>query len=475
MARPRLGMGYALGNLSRNLLAGLRLALFMRVDRLRFRFDVAQILLLFLVSAIIDVVGDYLRAAPPREFMIDGAGSELYSAALLLLGTAIIAVLCRQRQLTMSIPVLVLASLPIVQLLHYVPSWVHVGADMLEALLIFEYVIVTWIVFVLIRCVAVAFSPPPSYLWLRAILGGLLLAMPIWFGNFLFANQPWWRGASEEQHPAGDELNAGSEAVLAAQSYILENALDKIADERGGETDLYFVAFAPHGRADAYRADAEAAQHVMDTRWGTDGRSIVLVNNPKTLISAPFATVTNLRETLNEVGGAIDREDDVVMIYLASPTARNNQIAAEQPPLGLVALGPAGLKQLLDDAGIKWRIIVVAACYSGGFVEPLANEHTLVITSSKVDAPSFGCDGRTPPTLFGDAFFQQGLNKAGTLESAFEIAKARVSEREAAAGYTPASDPQWRLGEQMAQKLKHLRKRGGSGSTVTRANQTSTG
>ena len=59
-------MGYALGNLSRNLIAGLRLALFMSVDRLRFRFDVAQVLLLFLLSAIIDVAGDYLRAAPPR-------------------------------------------------------------------------------------------------------------------------------------------------------------------------------------------------------------------------------------------------------------------------------------------------------------------------------------------------------------------------------------------------------------------------
>ncbi len=60
----------------------------------------------------------------------------------------------------------------------------------------------------------------------------------------------------------------------------------------------------------------------MDTRWGTDGRSIVLVNNPQDAHPAPFATVTNLRETLNEIGGAIDREDDVVMIYLASPTAR---------------------------------------------------------------------------------------------------------------------------------------------------------
>ena len=90
-------MGYALGSLARNLLSGLRLALFMPVDRLRFRFDVAQVLLLFLVSAIIDIVGDYLHAVPPREFAIEGAASELYSGALLLLSSAIIAVACRQR------------------------------------------------------------------------------------------------------------------------------------------------------------------------------------------------------------------------------------------------------------------------------------------------------------------------------------------------------------------------------------------
>lgn len=467
-------MKYAIGNLSRNLIAGLRLALFMRVDRLRFRFDVAQVLLLFLLSALIDVVGDYVRAVPPRVFVIEGAGSELYYGALLLLGAAIIAVLCRQRHLAMSITLVVLSSLPIMQMVRYVPSWLGLVADMAEVVWVFENVVQGWFVFVLMRCVAVAFSPPPSYLWLRAILGGLLLAMPIRFGDLIYPSQPWWRGATDEQAPAGNQINAGSEAVLAAQSYILDNALDKLADERSGDTDLYFVAFAPHGRLDAYRADAEAAQHVMDSKWGTEGRSIVLVNNPKTLISAPFATVTNLRETLNEIGGAIDPEDDVVMIYLASPTARNNQIAAEQPPLALVELGPAGLKQLLDDAGIKWRIIVVSACYSGGFVGALADDNTLVITSSKSDTPSFGCDGRTPPTLFGDAFFQQGLNKSGTFESAFDIAKARVRERESAAGYAP-SEPQWKLGEQMAKKLKNLRKRGGSGATVMRAVEVSTG
>lgn len=463
-------MGYALGNLSRNLIAGLRLALFMRVDRLRFRFDVAQLMLLFLASAIIDIVGDYMRAIPPREFAIEGLGSEIYSGGLLMLASAIVALLCRQRHLAMSIPLVVLASLPIVQLLHYVPSWLTLGPDMAEPMLAFEYAIVTWIVLVLVRSVAVAFTPPPSFLWLRAILGGLLVATPIWFGNAIFANQPWFRGAGiGEERAVTSEFNAGSEAVLAAQQYILDNALDRIADERAGETDLYFVGFAPHGRSDAYRADAEGAQHVMDTRWGSDGRSIVLVNNPNTLITAPFATVTNLRETLNEIGGAIDPEDDVVMLYVTSPTARNNHIAAEQPPLGLVELGPAGLKQLLDDAGIKWRIVVVSACYSGGFAETLADDYTLVITSSKADAPGFGCNGRTPPTLFGDALFQQGLGKVNTFEAAFEIAKAKVAEREREAGYAPASEPQWSLGEEMAKKLKSLRKRGGSGATVLRA------
>jgi hypothetical protein len=47
----------------------------------------------------------------------------------------------------------------------------------------------------------------------------------------------------------------------------------------------------------------------MDERWGTAGRSLLLINSPQTLLTTPFATVTNLRETLNEmIGSAIDVE-----------------------------------------------------------------------------------------------------------------------------------------------------------------------
>lgn len=455
-------MAHALADLLRNLVAGLRLACFLRVDRLAFRVDLAQLVLLFLLSAAIDVVGDYLRASAPRVFAPEGAGSELYSGAVLLLMSALVALFNRQRHMALSLPVVVLASLPLVQALHYVPSWLPPDAVALEHRAVFEYLILTWIVLVLVRCVAVAFSPPPSFLWLRAIVGGLLLSAPIWLGDALFTNVPWWRDGGDPTTPPS-EFNAGAEAVLAAQTVVLDHALEKLADERPGETDLYFVGFAPWGRSDVYRERLEEARQVMDTRWGTEGRSVLLMNNPRTLITLPFATVTNLRETLNEIGGIIDPENDVVMIYLASPTARDGRLAAEQPPLTLVELGPAGLKQLLADAGIKWRIVVVSACYSGSFVAPLADEYTLVVTDAAAGRAGLGCDGRTPPTLFGDAFFQQGLGKGHSFEAAFDLAKQRVSEREREAGYAP-SEPQWSMGSEMAAKIKSVRRPGAGGA-----------
>jgi len=461
-------MAYALANLLRNLGAGFRLASFIRVDRLAFRVDLVQLLLLFLLSAGIDVIGDWFRAAPPREFSLLGAGPELYAAGLLLLTAALIALLNRQPHVALALPVIALSSLPVVQALHYMPSFVAPGTPVSGAVLLFEYAIVTWIVLILVRCVAVTFAPMPSFGWLRAIGGGLLLAAPIWFGDTLVASESWWRAQSEAA-PATADMSAGSEAVLAAQAFLLNHVLDNLEDERPGQTDLYFVSFAPNGRDEAYRADAEAAQHVMDSRWGTEGRSVLLVNSPQTLITTPFATVTNLRETLNEIGSIIDAEDDVVMVYLASRGTTNHQLAADLPPLSLVELAPAGLKQLLDDAGIKWRIIVVSACYSGGFVAPLQDDYTLIVTDAGTDNESFGCGARTPATFFGDAFFEQGLAKSGTFEGAFASAKARVAEREKEAAYAPASDPQLFMGAEMAEKLKALRKRGTGGATVQNA------
>jgi len=292
---------------------------------------------------------------------------------------------------------------------------------------------------ILVRSVAVAFAPPPPRVWLLAICGGLLLAGPIWFSSIFSPNDPWWR-APGAPTAAPEGMSAGSEAVLATQGMLLDHALSGLEDERPGSSDLYFVGFAPYGGNDAFRSSAEAAQKVMDERWGTAGRSLLLINSPRTLLTTPFATVTNLRETLNEIGSAIDVEDDVVMLYLASPGARGPRLRAELPPLSLVELTPPGLRQLLDDAEIKWRIIVVSACYSGGFIEPLQDEHTLIITASRADKLSPGCGKAVESAYFGEAFFQKGMAGAGTVAAAFDAAKLRVGERERDEKISPPSE-----------------------------------
>src|SRR5205814_5868347 len=126
-----------------------------------------------------------------------------------------------------------------------------------------------------------------------------------------------------------------------------------------------------------------------------------LVNNPRTLLELPAATVTNLRETLNEIGDTIDVEQDVVMVYLASHGSRAHVLDVALPPLELAPLSAPVLRGLLDASGIKWRIVVVSACYSGGFIDALKDDNTLVLTASQADRASFGCGNASDSTFFG--------------------------------------------------------------------------
>ena len=462
-------MGSLFRHLGRNLWSGARLVFGQPVTRLDFRIDVPQLLLLFLVSALLDILVEGLQQEHYALFTYTGLVGEGFYGAVLMLFAALLALAFRQPDYALVLPVVVLSGEWPLQAVRAGVS-LAVGDDvaLFGTAIRAEQVLLAWTLFWLWRSAAVSLAPRRPYYWLRSLAAGAILATPLWFGAYLFPDALWWEEpeaalARDDRYPS-----PAAEEVLVKQPELLYDALNDLEEERPGVTDLYFVGFASYAGEDVFRKDMDVAQQLFDERFDTDGRSIVLVNNPATVLEQPLATASNLRASLSVIGDTIDPEQDVVMVYLTSHGNRDHSLAVQFPPLELDPVTPDSLKQMLDDAGIKWRIIVVSACYSGGFVEPLADEYTLVITSSGVDAPGFGCDGRAPPTLFGDAFFQQGLGKSGSFEAAFEVAKARVAERESAAGYAPPSDPQWRMGEEMAEKLKSLRKRGGGGATVSR-------
>jgi Peptidase C13 family len=102
-------------------------------------------------------------------------------------------------------------------------------------------------------------------------------------------------------------------------------------------------------------------------------------------------------------------------------------------------------------------VVVISACYSGGFIEPLRNENTLVISASAPDKNSFGCSNEAEWTYFGKAFFDEALRKTHSFVEALEIAKPLIATREKEQGHTP-SDPQMALGEEIKPKLVKLQR-----------------
>ena len=97
-------------------------------------------------------------------------------------------------------------------------------------------------------------------------------------------------------------------------------------------------------------------------------------------------------------------------------------------------------------------MILVSACYAGGFIEPLRDAQTIVITAAAADRTSFGCSSDSDLTYFGEAFYRDALPEAGSLRDAFEKAKSAIAARESAEGETP-SNPQASFGAEIEERL----------------------
>jgi hypothetical protein len=116
------------------------------------------------------------------------------------------------------------------------------------------------------------------------------------------------------------------------------------------------------------------------------------------------------------------------------------------------------IKRMLDEAGIKWRVIAISACYSGGFIEPLKDDNTLIVTAADSDHSSFGCSNDSDFTYFGKAYFDHALRGTWSFVEAFEQARREIEGREKAEALTP-SNPQMYAGKQIQRKLESLRNR----------------
>ncbi|MFP3489850.1 C13 family peptidase, partial [Staphylococcus sp. SIMBA_130] len=83
-------------------------------------------------------------------------------------------------------------------------------------------------------------------------------------------------------------------------------------------------------------------------------------------------------------------DEDVLFLTLSSH-GNEDIVQLENSPLAMDNLDATWLRETLDASGIRWRVIVISACYSGSFIDELASPTTVVITASATNKASFGC------------------------------------------------------------------------------------
>jgi len=435
-------MTFHLAALYRNVVAGTRLAFFMPVRAFDYRVSPLNYTLLVAFNFAMWVACAAIRTGAAGEFDTSALPIYLASIPLVLVTALIVAHAYREPQRLLLVATALTASDSAFELVALaVPPLAEVtGFGQAAAI-----AILLWLWAVSVRAIVVsAGSQRP-----QALKGALVVTAMIAVGYFAFPRTDVWVDPPQEQQ--ADALT--DEHIFHLQGQLIERALNNLAPGRPGVRELYFVGFAPDASQDVFLSEMRFVRKLFDERFGTSTRSIALVSSQDALEEFPIASVTNLGRALSRVGERMNPDEDTLFLFLTAHGYRDHRLSAVQPPLALAPLTPTALGRMLQDAGIKWRVIVVSACYSGGFIEPLRDDNSIVITASSPDRTSFGCEPGRDFTYFGEAYFRDALARTRSFVEAFELAKSSVAKQEAAERLE-ASLPQMWVGPAIAAHLK---------------------
>ncbi|GAB1614932.1 MORN repeat family protein [Pseudomonas sp. NGC7] len=263
-----------------------------------------------------------------------------------------------------------------------------------------------------------------------------------------------WVNGVRVRDEKGTLLPDPLDLALLNQGRLLEDALARVPPTAPA-IQLYSLVVAGDGQQSVFLREADYVSNMLKVRFGARGQ-VTLVNHRDHMASRPMATRENLiraAHTLAERSGP----EDLVFIYLTSHGSHDHQLVLDQPRLQLADLSADELASALAPLKERDKVIVISACYSGGYIAPLKDDRTVIMTAARADRVSFGCSEEADFTYFGDALFAEALNQTDDLKQAFELARASVAERERKEGFE-ASEPQLWAPPAVLAHWQHLRR-----------------
>jgi hypothetical protein len=278
-------------------------------------------------------------------------------------------------------------------------------------------------------------------------------------------NAPWptlFTGSTVADASASLDLGPDLERGRGARAELAEHrrltaALATLAPQRKGVVDAYILVVGLDSDG-VFGREAREAGRVLARRYDGAGRTLVLAGSDgRATGTLPMGSLHSLSLALARIAELMDRRQDVLVLYTTghgSPAG----LAYHDGDEGFGLLTPARLAALLDELGIRNRLLILSACYSGVFVPVVWSDSTALVTAASSDRTSFGCAADNDWTFFGDAMINRALRKPQPLAAASAEAVRLIGEWEAGKGYQP-SYPQVSLGAGIDAWLKPLEAR----------------
>jgi hypothetical protein len=269
-------------------------------------------------------------------------------------------------------------------------------------------------------------------------------------------NANWWETVYAAHRAEGKPRSQGAAQVTQvekSQPRLLQEQFAQLTPSRKGETEIFTLAVAGWADQDVFVKELDGALEALGSVLPIKGRTVRLINRRDTVTTIPLANFPNFKAAVHAIGNVMDKDNDVFVLVMTSHGEQTG--FALQLPGGVAELTPQQVAAALDGEGIKNRVVIVSACFSGIFVPPLANDNTIVITAADAKHTSFGCAPERDWTYFGDAFFHQSLHAGADFENAFDHARVLIHGWEMMDQATP-SNPQGSFGPALVAKLMPL-------------------
>ena len=249
-------------------------------------------------------------------------------------------------------------------------------------------------------------------------------------------------------------LLAAADAPAQSDDQRLQEASAKLQPQRPGTVDAYVVVAALDADP-VFNREAREAGRVLSRRFDAEGRTLVLAHDEGDDHADAASSPAELASALDRVAAKMDRAEDVLVLYTTSHGSPHNGLNFRDPERGDAVITPPQLAAMLDHTGVKNRLIVLQACFSGQFIPALQGPRTVVATAASSMKSSFGCAAGNDWTFFGYAFVNQAMRQPDTFERQFRRAWVTILGWEQKAGYDPSS-PQISVGSETASWLAAL-------------------